>query len=522
MYDSSVDPPELPGSVLLRLALPVYWLAARAAARSLRTCCSSPSTRFEPIVSARTATSWHDAGAGPPRRGRRPFADATAHAPLTYPSHVGILTGRYPANFGVRLNGMNPLPEVATTIAERSQERRLSNRGSGRQRRSSIGAYGLDQGFDAYDDRIAVRPTETMALAELQRSAVRRDHGGHGLAEVRPGWAGSRSPYFLWAHYYDPHLPYSPPRSSPRPHQVARTMREDCLRRRRDGSAAECHRSPPHRRHRHGRSRRVARRSWRVGPRVLSLRFDASRPAHRCRARRRVWTVGREDADTASRSGAGAKHRYRPDDRGDGGHRERCTVDGESLVAVLEGAVAEGCARVARGKLVSAAAFRLERTAVGARRANGNTLRRRSPSSTICETIASRVRICVNDRGAVAARLAAEIGRLSKLGVKESDSSAEPTRPGNRRTAAGARVRGDVRTGHGRQRHRKSAGSRRRLPRLPRSLQSGAGVARLRSARLPLPRYLQRLVKTERPRFRSASLSRKCLCGAVEIRGRAG
>ena len=47
------------------------------------------------------------------------FADATAHAPLTYPSHAAILTGRYPANFGVRLNGMDPLPAAATTLAER-------------------------------------------------------------------------------------------------------------------------------------------------------------------------------------------------------------------------------------------------------------------------------------------------------------------------------------------------------------------------------------------------------------------
>src|SRR5688500_19043424 len=47
------------------------------------------------------------------------FADATAHAPLTHPSHAAIMTGRYPGAFGIRLNGMTPLPADAQTIAER-------------------------------------------------------------------------------------------------------------------------------------------------------------------------------------------------------------------------------------------------------------------------------------------------------------------------------------------------------------------------------------------------------------------
>src|SRR5687768_11530190 len=33
------------------------------------------------------------------------FADAVAHVPLTYPSHVSLLTGRYPGDFGIRSNG---------------------------------------------------------------------------------------------------------------------------------------------------------------------------------------------------------------------------------------------------------------------------------------------------------------------------------------------------------------------------------------------------------------------------------
>ena len=76
------------------------------------------------------------------------FADATAHAPLTYPSHAAILTGRYPAAFGIRLNGMDPLPAGATTLAERLKA-------AGYRTGAVVGSVvlersvGLDQGFDA-------------------------------------------------------------------------------------------------------------------------------------------------------------------------------------------------------------------------------------------------------------------------------------------------------------------------------------------------------------------------------------
>jgi arylsulfatase A-like enzyme/Tfp pilus assembly protein PilF len=136
------------------------------------------------------------------------FADATAHAPLTYPSHVAILRGCFAANFGVRLNGIKPLPYTATTVAE-------SLKKSGYRTAAVVGSvilersYGLDQGFDAYDDRISVRPAETVALSELQRSAAE-------VTAAAAGWLKSSRregghPFFLWAHYYDPHLPYSAP-----------------------------------------------------------------------------------------------------------------------------------------------------------------------------------------------------------------------------------------------------------------------------------------------------------------------
>ena len=133
------------------------------------------------------------------------FADATAHAPLTYPSHVSLLTGRYSGAFGVRLNGMNPLPSSAVTIAERLKAR-------GYQTGAVVASvvldqsYGLNQGFDDYDDAIPVPPRATIATAELQRPASAVTAAGLNWIRAQKG------PWFLWVHYYDPHLPYSAPR----------------------------------------------------------------------------------------------------------------------------------------------------------------------------------------------------------------------------------------------------------------------------------------------------------------------
>jgi arylsulfatase A-like enzyme/Tfp pilus assembly protein PilF len=138
------------------------------------------------------------------------FADATTHAPLTYPAHVAILTGRYPAVFDARLNGMNPLPAGANTLAERMKR-------AGYRTAAVVGsvilerAYGLDQGFDSYDDRIAVRPADMVATADMQRPAAEVTGAATAWLASRAAPGAQNAPWFLWAHYYDPHLPYDAP-----------------------------------------------------------------------------------------------------------------------------------------------------------------------------------------------------------------------------------------------------------------------------------------------------------------------
>jgi len=132
------------------------------------------------------------------------FVDATAHAPLTHPSHAAILTGRYQGSFGIRLNGMDPLPADATTLAERMKS-------AGYRTGAVVGsvvldkAHGLGQGFETYDDEISTPASGTVAMASLQRTA------SEVTAAAKAWLQEPRAPWFLWVHYYDPHRPYEAP-----------------------------------------------------------------------------------------------------------------------------------------------------------------------------------------------------------------------------------------------------------------------------------------------------------------------
>ena len=130
------------------------------------------------------------------------YDNARAVAPTTLPSHASVLTGLYPIRHSARQNGFWPLPEAAETLAERA-------RAAGMQTAAVTGAavladaYGLGQGFDFYDSpRGRVRPPLVV------------DRDARQVTEVAAEWLRGRDrerPFFLWAHYYDPHFPYEPP-----------------------------------------------------------------------------------------------------------------------------------------------------------------------------------------------------------------------------------------------------------------------------------------------------------------------
>jgi arylsulfatase A-like enzyme/Tfp pilus assembly protein PilF len=134
------------------------------------------------------------------------FEHAVATTPLTAPSHASMLTGLYPPRHGVRNNVTHYLSENVPTLAEW-----LST--AGHRTAAFVSAvvlerhYGLDQGFEVYDDQV-----RSSAAGNERRMTNERPAGA--TTDQALAWLDtldSGEPYFLWVHYYDPHIPYTPP-----------------------------------------------------------------------------------------------------------------------------------------------------------------------------------------------------------------------------------------------------------------------------------------------------------------------
>lgn len=137
------------------------------------------------------------------RRGAR-FDFAHSHAVVTLPSHTSILTGRFPFEHGVRDNNGFRLESAMPTLAARLKAQGFATA-------AFVGAFvldsrfGLDAGFDVYDDQLQASDAPTdIAIPERRAEVV--------VARAREWMAaqGSRR-WFLWMHVFDPHAPYDPP-----------------------------------------------------------------------------------------------------------------------------------------------------------------------------------------------------------------------------------------------------------------------------------------------------------------------
>jgi choline-sulfatase len=131
------------------------------------------------------------------------FPAAVSAVPLTLPSHVTIFTGLLPRRHGVRANGQTF--NGSQTLAGLLRKRGYATAAfvSGYPLRAQ---FGLDAGFEVYDDRL---PVGAEGWRERPASATT----AAALAWIR----SARSPWFAWVHYYDPHDPYTPPAAFLRP-----------------------------------------------------------------------------------------------------------------------------------------------------------------------------------------------------------------------------------------------------------------------------------------------------------------
>ncbi len=122
------------------------------------------------------------------------FEQAYTSVPVTLPAHASILTGVYPTRHGVRDNGIFSLGDRFETVAEVLQA-------EGYQTAAFVSAFvlapefGTAQGFEIYDAQFY---NERSAALTSRRAA-------RWLKQI-----DAHRPFFLWVHYYDPHLPYRP------------------------------------------------------------------------------------------------------------------------------------------------------------------------------------------------------------------------------------------------------------------------------------------------------------------------
>jgi arylsulfatase A-like enzyme/tetratricopeptide (TPR) repeat protein len=132
------------------------------------------------------------------------FATAISPAPITLPSHTTLLTGRDPPQHGVRHNGFFQLPPDVPTLADQL-------RGAGFATAAFVSAFvldsrfGLDRGFEHYDDRLGVSRSSGAPGAVAERR-------GDRTVDAALAWlAEAPERFFLWVHLYDPHADYLPP-----------------------------------------------------------------------------------------------------------------------------------------------------------------------------------------------------------------------------------------------------------------------------------------------------------------------
>ena len=131
------------------------------------------------------------------------YEKCIAPTPITQPSHATLMTGLYPFRHGIRDNGMGSLAPEAETLAELLAE-------NGYATGAAVGAFvldskfGLDQGFDFYDDE---------GMQDKQMKFGYAERRAESVTDAAIKWMGENqdSKYFLWAHYFDPHADYAPP-----------------------------------------------------------------------------------------------------------------------------------------------------------------------------------------------------------------------------------------------------------------------------------------------------------------------
>ncbi|MEU3861033.1 sulfatase [Streptomyces sp. NPDC028722] len=142
------------------------------------------------------------------------FDQAISSAPLTPISHASVFTGLQPSGHGIRHLLREQLEPHVPTLAQRLKETGYAT-GAVVSCPGLNQWYGLDRGFDFYDDEIPRLPDGSDPLTvgdvkmrglALKRAPLVVDRAVEWVSTLEPG-----QPFFLFAHFFDAHWPYEPP-----------------------------------------------------------------------------------------------------------------------------------------------------------------------------------------------------------------------------------------------------------------------------------------------------------------------
>jgi len=140
------------------------------------------------------------------------FGQAISSCPLTPVSHATVFTGLQPPRHGVRHLFREQLNADVPTLAERLRSVGYAT-GAVVSCPGLDAWYGMDRGFDFYDDEIPLLPDGQDPLrvndVKLRGLALKR---APVVIERCAAWLAKQSqPFFLFTHFFDAHWPYEPP-----------------------------------------------------------------------------------------------------------------------------------------------------------------------------------------------------------------------------------------------------------------------------------------------------------------------
>ncbi len=130
------------------------------------------------------------------------FERAFAHDPETLPSHTNIFLGMTSLAHGVSENSKSVVAPDFETLAELLKGRGYAT-GAFVSGFPLDSRFGLDQGFDVYDDHYPAKARPGDAFSERP--------AGKTVAAALQWLSAQKGKWFCWVHLWDPHDPYAPP-----------------------------------------------------------------------------------------------------------------------------------------------------------------------------------------------------------------------------------------------------------------------------------------------------------------------